>query len=63
MSFDVPARLFEVELGQWGIVRTGAGDQYVRDYARIYGMKTSVQGFTPHASFLNVRWEGVTVTA
>ena len=30
---------------------------------RIYGMKTSVQGFTPHASFLNVRWEGVTVTA
>jgi ABC-type transport system substrate-binding protein len=29
---------------------------------RIYGMKKSVQGFTPHASFLNVRWEGVTVT-
>ncbi len=29
---------------------------------RIYGLKQSVKGFTPHASFLNVRWEGVTVS-
>lgn len=29
---------------------------------RIYGLNKKVQGFTPHASFLNVRWEGVTVT-
>jgi peptide/nickel transport system substrate-binding protein len=29
---------------------------------RIYGMKATVQGFTPHASFLNVRWEGVSLT-
>jgi peptide/nickel transport system substrate-binding protein len=29
---------------------------------RTYGMKKSVQGFQPHGSFLNVRWEGVTVT-
>jgi peptide/nickel transport system substrate-binding protein len=28
---------------------------------RIYGMKATVQGFTPHASFLNVRWEGVSL--
>jgi peptide/nickel transport system substrate-binding protein len=28
---------------------------------RIYGMKDTVQGFTPHASFLNVRWEGVSL--
>jgi peptide/nickel transport system substrate-binding protein len=30
---------------------------------RIYGLKKGVQGFQPHASFLNVRWEGVTVAA
>jgi peptide/nickel transport system substrate-binding protein len=30
---------------------------------RIYGLKQSVKGFTPHASFLNVRWEGVTMAA
>ncbi|MGH9222380.1 MAG: ABC transporter substrate-binding protein [Acidimicrobiales bacterium] len=30
---------------------------------RIYGMKKSVQGFQPHFAFLQVRWEGVTVTA
>lgn len=30
---------------------------------RIYGMKKSVQGFQPTPSFLNVRWEGVTVTS
>ena len=29
---------------------------------RIYGMSKAVQGFTPHASFLNVRWEGVSLT-
>ena len=29
---------------------------------RIYGMKSSVQGFTPHPSFLNVSWLGVGVT-
>lgn len=28
---------------------------------RIYGMKKSVQGFVPHPSFLNVRWDGVSV--
>jgi peptide/nickel transport system substrate-binding protein len=28
---------------------------------RIYGMKESVQGFTPHPSFLNVRWDGVSI--
>lgn len=26
---------------------------------RIYGMKKSVKNFTPHPSFLNVRWDGV----
>jgi ABC-type transport system substrate-binding protein len=28
---------------------------------RIYGMKSSVQGFKPHPSFLNVSWLGVGV--
>lgn len=30
---------------------------------RIYGMKKNVQGFQPHFAFLQVRWEGVTVTS
>ncbi len=29
---------------------------------RIYGMKDSVEGFEPHASFLNVRWDGVSLS-
>ncbi len=28
---------------------------------RIYGMKDTVQNFVPHASFLSVRWEGVSL--
>ena len=28
---------------------------------RIYGMKETVQDFVPHASFLNVRWDGVSL--
>ena len=30
---------------------------------RIYGMKSTVQGFTPHPSFLNVSWLGVGVAS
>lgn len=30
---------------------------------RIYGMSKKVQGFTPHSSFLSVRWEDVGLTA
>ena len=30
---------------------------------RIYGMKSSVQGFVPHPSFLNVSWLGVGVAS
>lgn len=30
---------------------------------RIYGMKKNVQGFQPHFAFLQVRWEGVTLTS
>ena len=29
---------------------------------RIYGMKDTIEGFEPHASFLNVRWNGVTLS-
>lgn len=29
---------------------------------RIYGMKESVEGFEPHPSFLNVRWNGVSLS-
>jgi peptide/nickel transport system substrate-binding protein len=29
---------------------------------RIYGMKDSVEGFEPHPSFLNVRWNGVSLS-
>ena len=31
MRFDIVARLFEVEFGEWRIIRTGARDQYVID--------------------------------
>jgi hypothetical protein len=31
MSFDIVARLFEFEFGEWRIIRTGARDQYVVD--------------------------------
>jgi peptide/nickel transport system substrate-binding protein len=30
---------------------------------RIYGMKDSVEGFEPHPSFLNVRWNGVSLSS
>jgi peptide/nickel transport system substrate-binding protein len=30
---------------------------------QIYGMKKSVQGFTPHPSFISLRWEGISIGA
>jgi peptide/nickel transport system substrate-binding protein len=52
----------ETAMGMHQIIDVDAVIMPLAGIFRIYGMSKSVQGFTPHPSFLNVRWEGVSLT-